>query len=230
MCLFANPKGSITNSDLELAGSIAHNDVLAQAADVREKTTHNSYDNIAAVFWQRKGATTTLGPAAFLLRLQALHQRFFRYVPLRDYIPGPINAMADFLSRQWDLTDDQILSHFNSHFPQNEPWQLCPLKTEMNSSLISALSRRRSDPELMKTMPTARIGIGSFGKPTVPKTIWTPFSSTSKIHSLISKSMVEDYAMVDLPHAVDRSDLKLFQTTSPWWVRGSPTWVLTTCV
>ena len=71
---FANPKGSITNSDLELAGSIAHNDVLAQAADVREKTTHNSYDNIAAVFWQRKGATTTLGPAAFLLRLQALHQ------------------------------------------------------------------------------------------------------------------------------------------------------------
>ena len=34
-----------------------------------------------------------------------------------DYIPGPINTMADFLSQRWDLTDDQILSHFNSHFP-----------------------------------------------------------------------------------------------------------------
>ena len=98
MCSFSNPTGTITNSDLELAGSIPHNDILAQAADVREKTTHNSYDNIAAVFWQQKGATTTLGPAAFLLRLQALHQRYYRYVPLRDYIPGPINVMADFLS------------------------------------------------------------------------------------------------------------------------------------
>ena len=54
LCSFANPKGSITNSDLELAGSIANNDVLAQAVDVREKTTHNSYNNITAVFWQRK--------------------------------------------------------------------------------------------------------------------------------------------------------------------------------
>ena len=45
---------SITNSDLELAGSIAQNNILAQVADVREKTTHNSYDNITAVFWQQK--------------------------------------------------------------------------------------------------------------------------------------------------------------------------------
>ena len=97
-----NPKGSIANSDLELAGSIAHNDVLAQAADAREKTTHNSYDNIAAVFWQRKGATTTLGPAAFLLCLQALHQHYYHYAPLCDYIPGPINVMADFLSQRWE--------------------------------------------------------------------------------------------------------------------------------
>ena len=90
LCFFAHPKGSITNNDLELAGSIANNNVLAQATDVREKTTHNSYDNIAVVFWQRKRATTTLGPAAFLLPLQALQQRYYCYVPLRDYIPGPL--------------------------------------------------------------------------------------------------------------------------------------------
>ena len=98
LCLFVNPKGSITNSKLKLAGSIAHNDILAQAANVREKTTHNSYDNITAIFWQRKGATTTLGQAAFLFRLQALHQQFFCYILLCDYIPGSSNAMADFLS------------------------------------------------------------------------------------------------------------------------------------
>ena len=64
---FDNPDGSINNSDLELAGSIAHNDVLAQHADARERTIHNSYDNMATVFWQHKGLTTMTGPAACLL-------------------------------------------------------------------------------------------------------------------------------------------------------------------
>eukprot|EP00536_Pseudo-nitzschia_multiseries_P018703 jgi/Psemu1/56891/gm1.56891_g len=95
---FDNPEGSITNSDLELAGSIAHNDILAQAGCVHARTTHNCYDNTAAVYWQWKGTTTTTGPAAYLLRLQALHQRLFQYVPLRDYIPGPANHLADLLS------------------------------------------------------------------------------------------------------------------------------------
>ena len=44
------------------------------------------------------------------------------------------------------------------------------------------------------------------------------------IHSLISKSMVQDYAMVNSPPAVNRSDLQQFQTTLPLWVRGSPAW------
>lgn len=57
---FANPKGSITNSDLELADFIVQNNILAQAANVCEQTAHNSYDNIAPIFWQRKGATRTL--------------------------------------------------------------------------------------------------------------------------------------------------------------------------
>ena len=214
--------GPITSSDLELAGSIAQNDILAQVVNLREKTTHNSYDNIVAVYWQRTGATTTLSPAAFLLRLQALHQRFFCYVPLHDYIPGPINVMADFLSRHWNLTNNQILSHFNLHFPQKEPWRLCPLRTDLNSSLISALSRQRSEPALMRTTPKRRIVLGSFGKLSVPKPILTPFSSTSKIHSPISKSLAEDYAMVNSPPAVVRSDLQQFQTTLPLWARGSP--------
>lgn len=52
LSLYADTKGWVTNSDLELAESIAHNDILSQAADVRKKTTHNLYDIIAAVFWQ----------------------------------------------------------------------------------------------------------------------------------------------------------------------------------
>ena len=40
-----NPNGTITNSDLELAGSIVQNNISPQAADVHKKTTHNSYYN-----------------------------------------------------------------------------------------------------------------------------------------------------------------------------------------
>ena len=95
---FQNLRSNITNSNLELAGSIAQHDILAQFANVTDQTVHNCYNNIVAVYWQHKGATTTLGPAAFLLRLQGLYQRFYRYVPLCDYIPGSLNTMTDFLS------------------------------------------------------------------------------------------------------------------------------------
>jgi hypothetical protein len=55
--------------------------------DIRESTIHNLTDNLATMYWQRKGATSNMGPASCLLRLQALHQRHQRYVPLFDYIP-----------------------------------------------------------------------------------------------------------------------------------------------
>eukprot|EP00536_Pseudo-nitzschia_multiseries_P019441 jgi/Psemu1/60753/gm1.60753_g len=49
---FDNPTaGTITNSDLELAESIAHYDVLEQALCVTTRTTHNCYNNTAASLW-----------------------------------------------------------------------------------------------------------------------------------------------------------------------------------
>ena len=75
----ANPKGPITNSDLKLAGIIAHQDVLAQETDIRETTTSTGTDNTAALAWQTKQAVSSTGPAAYLLRLSALHRRDFRY-------------------------------------------------------------------------------------------------------------------------------------------------------
>ena len=92
---FSNPNGTIVNSDLELAGSVARNDVLAMAAEVEERTIHNAYDNTAAIYWQRKGAITTTGPPAYLLRLQALHQQEFRYSQTRLY-SGPIQCHGGF--------------------------------------------------------------------------------------------------------------------------------------
>ena len=113
-----NPKGSITNSDLELAGTVAGMDVAAHSYDLRERTQHVLTDNTPALAWQTKGSTTTTGPAAYLLRLCALHQRFHRYVSLFDHIPGRDNQMADDCSRLWHLSDAQLLSHFDATYPQ----------------------------------------------------------------------------------------------------------------
>jgi hypothetical protein len=96
---FSNPKGVIANSDLHLVASISQHDVLVQMVDIREVTIHNSWDNIARVWWQHKGVTSNSGPTARLLRLQALHQRHYRYVPTFDYIAGEATVVEDACSR-----------------------------------------------------------------------------------------------------------------------------------
>jgi hypothetical protein len=148
---WTNPTGSISNSDLELAGTIAQHDVVTHALDTREKTVYTLSDNTPAAAWQSKGSTTTTGPAAYLLRLQALHQRQHRYASRVSHIPGVSNCMADDCSRLWNLTDDALLSHFNTHYPQETPWQLLQLRPQMLSVLTSALHKKRR--ELPSSLP-----------------------------------------------------------------------------
>jgi hypothetical protein len=89
-----NPRGSVTNSDLELAATVIHHDVLTSYVDLGGHTIHTFHDNTPAQHWQRKGSTTTSGPAAFLLRLQSHHQHGQRYTACHDYLPGPLNRMS----------------------------------------------------------------------------------------------------------------------------------------
>eukprot|EP00536_Pseudo-nitzschia_multiseries_P009589 jgi/Psemu1/23634/gm1.23634_g len=161
---FDNPNGTITNSDLELDGYIAHNDVLAHAACVDAGITHNCYNNTAAVYWQRKGATTTTEPVAYLLRIQYLHQWLNKYAPLGDYIPGPVNHLADLLLHSSMTTDTALLHHFSTLYPQDLPWILCSLRPPMLSALTLALSRRPCTLQsLSSSMPEERMTIGTNG-------------------------------------------------------------------
>jgi hypothetical protein len=110
---FENPTGAVTNSDLELAASLVQHDIAAHAFDVRERTIASGSDNTPTVAWQCKGSTTTTSAPAYLLHVQALHQRFHRYYSLAFFIPGTLNAMADDCSRLWNLSDTELLSHFD---------------------------------------------------------------------------------------------------------------------
>ena len=119
-----NFTGKITNSDLELAGTIAHDDVLASTVPVHHLTTCAFSDNTPVIAWQTKGSTTTSGPAVYLLQVSALHHRHFRYKTELHHIPGDLNAMADNCSRLWHLTDDELLTYFNSTYPQLRSWNM----------------------------------------------------------------------------------------------------------
>jgi hypothetical protein len=114
-----NPNGTLTNSDLELAGGLIHLDALAQAFDFREQTALSKGDNLNTTFWERKGSTTTNKPPAYLLRLFGMHQRYHRYVPRFDYLSGPSNHIADALSRDFHLSWSQLIISLSDFLPQN---------------------------------------------------------------------------------------------------------------
>lgn len=71
---YDNPKGTVTNSDLELAGGVGHQGVLQQKVRWQVEQLSLFSDNAPALAWQHEGSTSTLGPAACLLCLSSLHQ------------------------------------------------------------------------------------------------------------------------------------------------------------
>ena len=136
---FGNPAGAINNSELELAGFVTHNNVLARHCDIAETTTATGTDNLASLGWSSRGAVSAEGPASYLLRLSALHQCWFCYQARGFYAPGDANRMADDCSRLWHLCDDAFVSYFNTHYPQRRPWKLCHLDAKMASRIHLAL-------------------------------------------------------------------------------------------
>jgi hypothetical protein len=109
-----NPTGTVTNSDLELAATVAHHDVITANVDICERTIYMLTDNTPAAGWQTKGSTTTTGAAAYLLWQQALHQRHYHYHVRLSHIRGDCNIMVDDCSCLWHLTDEQLLAHFRA--------------------------------------------------------------------------------------------------------------------
>ena len=169
----SNPDGSITNSDLELAGTVGHEAVLSTEVPTRHLTLCTFTDNSPTVSWRGKGSVTTTGPAAYLLQLSALHRRHHRYKTEIHFLPGALNIMADDCSRRWDLNDSQLIRYFNLTYPQPTSWQLCHLTPEMHSALTSCLHRKRSKPESFLRAPKRHTTPGPFGVRFAPLSLST---------------------------------------------------------
>jgi hypothetical protein len=59
---FSNLQGDITSLDLELGGSLLHQEATTQCFDVWERTIKDSTNNLATMYWSGKGSTTSVGP------------------------------------------------------------------------------------------------------------------------------------------------------------------------
>jgi hypothetical protein len=140
-----NRAGDITNSDLKQAGVLGQADVVASLFDLWELMLATVNDNVAAVLCNQKGAVTLDQAATYLCWLASLHQCHYRYYHEVSHIKGLVNAMADFLSWHFDLTEPELLMHFNTHFLQDMPGHLCHLPPAMHSALISTLQWQTPD-------------------------------------------------------------------------------------
>jgi hypothetical protein len=175
-----NPHGTISISDLELAGGLLHLDTLCQHFDTRERTILSKTDNLAALFWQRKGSTTSHTVPPYLLRLLGIHQRFHHYVPRHDYVPGGSNPLADDASRLFHLSDTDFLTYFNTTYPQDVSFRLVTPTPSLLSAVTSALLRKPYNVESLRGEVPAPTPIGEPGVSTQIRWASTPFSKPSK--------------------------------------------------
>ena len=234
---FDNPNGDLTNSDLEQTGVLAQADIATNEFDIRERTLATLSDNTPAISRNHKGAVTTDQAGAYTCRMASMHQRHYRYIHEVGFINGDRNGMSDTLSRAWHLSDAQILTHFDSMYPQTKPWRMCQLPSASLSALISCLDTKPSDPasylrpELPKKIPGVSGAFSAISTGRIPTS-----SPTTAIPSTSSSSSACDTAVETLertagegsPQVALASELRQFRTPYKPSARGSPNWMAKT--
>jgi Reverse transcriptase (RNA-dependent DNA polymerase). len=219
-----NPNGTISISDLELAGGLLHLDILSRHFDVRERTILSKTDNLAALFWQRKGSTTSDNVPPYLLRLLGMHQRIHHYVPHHDYVPGGSNPLADDASRMFHLSNHDFLTHFSTHYPQEQSYQLVTPTPSMISAVISALHSKPYNVESLQGELPAPTPTGAPGSSTQLHWASTPFSKPSKTRYQSYRSSSSEYVKEHLHATAVPSSLERLKITYGALAKRSNCW------
>jgi hypothetical protein len=153
LCSEANPGGSITNSDLELAALVLLFLVIETVVgDLQDKHVALYSDNSPSVHWIQRLAARSSPAAMQLIRALALRLHTTRASPLTTlHIAGRSNAMTDVPSRsfgseaKWHCpSDDTFLTLFNTLFPlpKQNSWNLFRLSSAASTKVISILQMK----------------------------------------------------------------------------------------
>ena len=160
---------------------------------LNERTTLACTDNMAGLWWQRKGSVTCTSDPAHLLRLQAMHQRFDRYVLRVNFFIRVNNLISDRPSYLADPTDNQLLTYLETHFPQPLPWRLWTPSPKLASGIASALRKKTSARDCLLEEPPPPMATGPSGPISAQGWPSTPYPSLIKTLSPSSTPFAQDY-------------------------------------
>ena len=157
-----NPKGSITNSDLEMAAILIQWLVLEHITITMHRSALARSDNTPACSWATKMSPKSR-ISARLVRALALRQRICQAAPMYTiHVAGKANDIADIPSRsfrdshRWNCpSDEQFLCRFASHFqlPQGHQWQLFQVNPKITTRVIDELLQRPMPMDVWHRLP-----------------------------------------------------------------------------
>ena len=146
-----------------------------------------------------------------------------------QWFPGALNIIPDLLSRDWHLSDDEILKLLTHLFPhQLHPnFRIVPIPKEIDSFLCSVLSDLPFQEARRKKHKTSGFGLGDSGVSSCPPSALKAMNSwrhllngTGKSYASLSAKQCDSE-----PSALDQDSLSLLQEQSgiPWdmWHRPS---------
>lgn len=131
--------------------------------------------------------------------------------------------MADDASRLWQLTDDELLTHFDTRYPQESRWQLWTLVPDTNSTLIGALSKRPPDHEFLHSGPSPPV-LPDDCRPCSATPLTSIPTHSQPTLSPCSSSLPNTCAVVPSLPAIDLCGLATWRRSSARWARRTPGW------
>ena len=204
---FSNPTGTITNSDLEMAGVLILWLVMeAVCQPLQEKRVALFSENSPAVGWTKRLASRKSLVIEQFVQALALWIKTNKTCPLTTlHIEGKRNSISDVPSRSfgstpaWHCTSDEsFLTLFNSLFPlpSQNSWTGFRLNSKVVMRVISTLRTQYSDLEGWRRLPKIGNHVGTTGACMSNLWEWTH----------IYRLPLSDYAAGaswDTPHASD---------------------------
>jgi hypothetical protein len=224
-----NPRGSITNSDLELAAIVTGASTLAASVPpYRHLCIAIATDNTPALAWSQKGSTSSIAPPAYLLRELAQQCRAGAFDIMPRFTPGSTNTVADCCSRSFHLSDDDFLTLIQRLHPVQPPWKLVTPPAHLTLQMNYALSRQMRPLVSPAAEPVPTQPLGTFGQTSASASTVTQAWPTSMIPSHCYKSSLTDIASASWLPAALQSELARWKEPFVPWARRWPHWAAPT--
>jgi hypothetical protein len=180
----AGKSGTLTNSDLEMAGLLLLSLVMEEVCNLQPGDHIALFsDNSPTVSWVRRMASKGSLVSDQLLRALALRMKLRQVSPLTPlHIEGKKNAMTDIPSRSFGSvlkwfckTDSDLLTLFNASFPlpDQNTWTVFRPSQKIESRIFSALRMQALKMEEWRQLPKPGRFTGEIGRATAKQWEWT---------------------------------------------------------